>query len=85
MSGEGRLDIAYLTSGQAGDPGLMSSATGPINEVYAAAEKWLWAEGATRTTLREVESGFSNSMYAWASSACWPHPLDGAVSASAAS
>lgn len=56
MSRQDVLDIAYLSPVEAGDPDLMSSVTGLINEVYRVAEEGLWAEGTTRTTLREVES-----------------------------
>lgn len=45
MSGEGRLDIAYLISDQAGDPGLMPSVTGLINKIYAVARRGFGSKG----------------------------------------
>lgn len=52
-SGNG-LSIVTLSPAQAGDSDLMSTVTALINDVYEVAEKGLWAEGTTRTTVEEV-------------------------------
>ncbi|MCZ4602649.1 GNAT family N-acetyltransferase [Streptomyces sp. Lzd4kr] len=56
MSSSSGLDITYVSPARAGDPGLVASVAGLINEVYEVAEEGLWVEGTTRTNAQEVES-----------------------------
>lgn len=48
------LEIAVLPAGVADDLKLTTELTGLINDVYTAAEKGLWVDGASRTTVDRV-------------------------------
>ena len=54
MTETGGVQIAMLPRAAAGDGGLMRAVSRLINEVYAAAEQGLWADGASRTTVSQV-------------------------------
>jgi GNAT superfamily N-acetyltransferase len=50
------LRVELLTASAAGDTALVAALTELINDVYAVAEKGLWADGAARTSRDEVAS-----------------------------
>ncbi|GAA1681788.1 GNAT family N-acetyltransferase [Nonomuraea maheshkhaliensis] len=51
------FEIRPLQAGAAADGGLMSELAELVNEVYADAERGLWADGAARTSAEEI-AGF---------------------------
>ena len=50
----GATEIARLPPAAADDMRLTSAVAGLINDVYAVAEKGLWADGTSRTTAEEI-------------------------------
>lgn len=51
---DGRIEIELLPAAASDDPSVIERVTELVNLVYAIAESGLWAEGATRTSVREV-------------------------------
>jgi GNAT superfamily N-acetyltransferase len=49
-----RPEIRPLAPAAAGDDATVTTLTDLVNEVYAESEKGLWADGAVRTTTREL-------------------------------
>lgn len=49
------FEIGILPAAAADDVALTTELTDLINDVYAVAEKGLWVDGATRTTVERVE------------------------------
>lgn len=54
MGAIGTLEITWLPPATADDITFTSAVAGLINDVYAVAEKGLWADGTSRTTAEEI-------------------------------
>jgi ubiquinone/menaquinone biosynthesis C-methylase UbiE/GNAT superfamily N-acetyltransferase len=54
VSGPAAIEIQLLPAAAGDDATLMKEIAELINEVYVAAERGLWTDGATRTTVDEV-------------------------------